>query len=101
MPDSTSGTIGEAVDGWLQRAEADGLEASTVAQYRQLAAHIRALLPANLKLSQVTEARVEACRDAALLAHNRPMARKVFGALKAVLKRAKRAHVAAGVTIGQ
>ena len=64
-------------------------------------AHPGALLPANLKLSQVTEARVEAFRDAALLAHNRPMVRKVFGALKAVLKRAKRAHVAAGVTIGQ
>ena len=70
-----------------------------MATYRQLATHIRTLMPASTKLSKVGEPQVEVFRDAALIAHNRPMARKVLAAFKTVLRHAKRGHVAAAVTI--
>jgi integrase len=104
-PESTSATLGEAIDGWLTRAQAEGLEAGTVQQYRQLAAHVRALLPAALKLAKLSTARVEQFRDDLLKAHSRPMARKILGGLKSVLKDARRRglvaqNVAAETVIG-
>ena len=104
-PESTSATIGEAIDAWIQRGEAEQLEAGTLQQYRQLAAHVRALMPDSLKLAKLSTARVEQFRDDLLKAHSRPMARKILGALKSVLKDAKRRglvaqHVAAETTIG-
>jgi integrase len=104
-PESVSKTLGEAIDAWLRRAEAEGLEAGTVQQYRQLAGHIRALMPDKLTLSRLTTPRIEQFRDDLLKAHSRPMARKVLGALKSVLKDAKRRglvaqNVAAETVIG-
>jgi integrase len=104
-PESISTTLGEAIDGWLARAQAEGLEAGTVQQYRQLAAHVRALLPAGLKLAKLSTARVEQFRDDLLKAHSRPMARKILGGLKSVLKDARRRglvaqNVAAETVIG-
>jgi len=88
--DSTSKTLSVAIALWLERAQAERLEAGTLQQYRQLAAHVRALMPDDPKLARITQARVQHFRDAALNAHSRPMARKVLGALKSVLKDAKR-----------
>jgi integrase len=88
--DSASKTLGVAIDLWLDRAQAEQLEAGTLQQYRQLAAHVRALMSDNPKLARITQARVEQFRDDALKAHSRAMARKVLGALKSVLKDAKR-----------
>lgn len=89
-PESTSATIGEAIGAWLERAAAEGLERATVQQYEQLAGHIRALMRDDPKLAKLTTARVEQFRDAALQRHGRTMARKTLGALKGVLKDAKR-----------
>ena len=89
-PELSSATLGEAIEAWLARAQAEGLEAGTVQQYRQLAAHVRALMPENLKLAKLTTARAEQFRDDLLKAHSRPMARKILGALKSVLKDARR-----------
>jgi integrase len=104
-PDSTSATLGEAVALWMERAQAEQLEKGTLKQYEQLAAHVRALMPDNPKLSRLTQARVEQLRDAALKTHSRAMARKVLTALKSVLKNAKRRglvaqNVAAETSIG-
>jgi integrase len=100
-PDSPSATIAL----WIERGEAEQLEAGTLQQYRQLGAHLRVLLPDDPKLARLTQARVEAFRDAALQAHSRAMARKVLGALKSTLKDAKRRglvaqNVAAETAIG-
>jgi integrase len=100
-----SATLAEAIQLWLQRAEAEGLEAGTRRQYCQLAAHIRAGLPGNLKLARLTTVRVEQFRDDLLMTHSRAMARKVLGALKGMLKDARRRglvaqNVAAETTIG-
>jgi integrase len=52
--DSTSKTVGAAGDEWIAEAEADGLERSTIAQYRQhLDLHIKPLI-GTMKLSRLT-----------------------------------------------
>jgi integrase len=52
--DSASKTIGEAGDAWVAEAEADGLERSTVAQYRQhVDLHIKPAI-GSMKLSRLT-----------------------------------------------
>ena len=89
-PESTSKTLGEAVELWLQRAEADGLERATLDQYRQHRAHMLAAIPADTKLAQITQARCEQLRDDLLASHSRAMARKLLQSFKAVLKDAKR-----------
>jgi integrase len=103
--DTASATLGVAIEAWLQRAQAEGLEPGTLQQYRQLAAHVWALMPESVKLARITQAGVEQFRDAALRAHGRPMARKVLAAFKAILKDAKRRgliaqNVAAETSIG-
>jgi integrase len=103
--DSASATLGEAIEAWLQRARSELLEAGTVAQYLQLAVHVRALMPASTKLARITQANVEQFRDAALDTHGRAMARKVLAALKAVVKDSQRRglvaqNVARDTTIG-
>jgi len=104
-PDSTSATVGEACDRWLERSVAEGLERGTQQQYRQHVAHILAVVDRNLKLSRLTQARCEQVRDDLLKAHSRALARAVLQSFKAVVKDAKRRgfvaqNVAADTTIG-
>ena len=106
MPESTSKTLGEAIDLWLQRAEAEGLERATLAQYAQHRGHILAAIPADTKLAKLTTARVEQLRDDLLMRHSRSMARKLLQSLKSVLKDAKRRglvaqNVAVETSIGE
>jgi integrase len=62
-PESTSITVGEAGDAWIAQAEADGLERSTLTQYRQhLDLHIKPFLGA-VKLAQLSPAAVQAFRN--------------------------------------
>ncbi|MCC2652636.1 MAG: integrase [Geminicoccaceae bacterium] len=105
-PESTSAMIGEAVELWIQRAEAEGLERATLDQYRQHRGHILALIPAGERLAKLTTARCEQLRDDLVAGHKRPMARKVLQSFKSVLKDAKRRglvaqNVAADTTIGK
>jgi integrase len=104
-PDSTSATIGEACDLWLERAAAEGLEQGTRQNYRQHVAHILTVIDRNTKLSRLTQARCEQVRDDLLKAHSRDMARKVLQSFRAVIKDAKRRgliaqNLATDTTIG-
>jgi integrase len=103
--ESTSRTLGEAVELWLQRAAAEGLERATLAQYAQHRGHILAVIPAGTKLARITQARCERLRDDLLTRHSRPMARKLLQSFKSILKDAKRRglvaqNVAAETAIG-
>jgi integrase len=98
---SKSETVAEAAERWLNRVEAEGRERGTLAQYRQ---HVRLHMAPRIgryKLAQLTPAKVEAFRDDLLANLSRPMARKVLTSLKSLLKIAKRAHVAADVSVGR
>jgi integrase len=101
-PESNSVTMKEAIDGWLARAEAEGLERGTQVQYAQHARHILALIDSKAKLTKLTQARCEQVRDDLLKAHQRPTARKILASFKAILRDAKRrglvAHNVAGET---
>jgi integrase len=96
---SKSITVAEAAEGWIKRAEADGRERGTVEGYRE---HARLhILPriGKVKLANLTPAKVEAFRDDLLDNLSRPLARKVLVSFKSLLKVAKYAHAAAGVSI--
>ena len=98
---SKSVTVAEAADGWIKRTEAEGRERTTIRQYQQhVALHILPRI-GRLKLASLTPTRVEAFRDDLLAKLSRPMARKVWISFKSLLKSAKYAHAAAGVSIGK
>jgi integrase len=98
---SKSVTVAEAAQSWIKRIEAEGRERSTVQQYRQhVDLHIAPRI-GRLKLAHLTPAKVEALRDDLLANLSRPMARKVLTSFKSLLKVAKHAHAAAGVSIGR
>ena len=104
-PDTTSATIGEACDLWVERAKAEGLEHGAQQQYRQHRAHILRVIERNAKLSWITTARCEQVRDDLLNAHSRDMARKVWQSFEAVIRDAGRrgliaSNPAAETTIG-
>jgi integrase len=103
-PSSVSVTVNEAAAYWIQRAELDGLETSTVLQYRQHAdLHICPLLGGR-KLSQLSRPAVEAFKDKLLETKSRPMSRAILASLKGIIKEAQRRglvghNVAADVTV--
>jgi integrase len=104
-PESTSITVAEAARLWLERCEQDRLEESTMVGYRShVTYHIEPLIGAE-KLSRLTTPRVEQFRDELLSGgRSRPLAKKVLGSLKALLKEAQRRglvaqNVARDVTI--
>jgi integrase len=75
---------------WPQRSELDGLEISTVRQYRQHAnLHINPRLGTK-KLSQLSRPALEAFKDHLLETRSRAMARAVLASLKGILKEAQR-----------
>jgi integrase len=95
VPESTAPTVAAAAEAWIRRGEADGRERSTLAQRRQhVDHHILPLLGRDTKLSKVD---VEGFRDELLSTRSRPLAKKVMTSLKAILKQAKMAHLAADV----
>jgi integrase len=97
---SKSATVAEAAESWCKRVAAEGRERGTLAQYRQhVTLHINPRI-GELKLAYLTPTRVEAFRDSLLSDLSRPMARKVMTSLKSLLKVAKHAHTADGVSIG-
>ena len=89
-PDATSATVCEAIDLWVERAQAEGLERGTQQQYRQHRDHILAVIDGRTKLSRLTQARCEQVRDDLLKAHSRDMARKVLQSFRSAIKDAKR-----------
>jgi integrase len=96
---SKSVTVAVAAERWLSRAEAEGLERATIQVYRQHAnLHILPRI-GKVKLANLTPTKIEAFRDDLLANLSRPMARKVWVSFKSLLKVAKYAHVAAGVSI--
>jgi integrase len=96
---SKSITVAEACDKWIKRSEADGLERSTIDQYRQHAnLHIVKRI-GKVKLANLTDDKVERLREDLLADLSRPLARKVLVSFRQMLKSNKYGHVAAGITI--
>jgi integrase len=103
-PPSKSPTVARAAQDWLAFVEGEGRERSTLEQYTQ---HVRQhIIPriGSLRIAQLTTPGVQKFRDDLLADLSRPMARKVFGSLKSLLKDAKRRgnvaqNVAADVSI--
>ncbi len=88
-PDSTSITVAEAADLWLDSVRANGREPTTVAAYDQ---HVRLhIVPkcGATKLSQLTAPGVKALLDDWLLHLSRPMAIRVMRSLRAILAEAQ------------
>jgi integrase len=104
-PESTSITVAEAAQLWLERCAQDRLEEATMVGYRShVTYHIAPLLGAE-KLSRLTTPRIEQFRDELLSGgRSRPLAKKVLASVKALLKEAQRRglvaqNVARDVTI--
>jgi len=106
VADSQSVTVNEALDRWLVRAAAEGLEQSTQAGYEARARlHIRPLIGAE-RLSRLTRPQVETFRDTLVETRGKPMAVMVMRALSSAIGEAQRVglvaqNVAAGVRIKQ
>jgi integrase len=84
-PKNNSITVVEAGQTWLAQGVTDGLEASTIRQYRQHLGHIVPLLGAH-RLAQLTVATIKAFRnDLIASGHSRVMAKKVVSSLGAIL----------------
>jgi integrase len=82
-------TLKQAAEGWIRQVKADGREPTTVVNYRQ---HVdKHILPriGDVPLAKLTDRVVEQFRDRLLREMSRPMARKVLGSLKALLKHNK------------
>lgn len=90
VADTASITVREAADLWLQRAQTEALEASTVKQYREhIDIHIIPRLGGS-KLSRLTKPAVENFRDQLLETRSRALTRKVLTSLKGILNEAQR-----------
>ena len=101
---SESITVAAAADLWIERAERDGRERSTVKSYREIARlHIAPLL-GNRRLSALTRPIVEQYRDDLLADRSRAMAGKAVRSLSMILGEAQRRglvaqNVAKGVRV--
>jgi integrase len=88
--ESSSITIAEAAELWLETSELEKLERSTMQQYRSHAdLHIKPLI-GTTRLARLTTPGVESFRDELLKSRSRPMARKVLASLKSILAEAQR-----------
>jgi integrase len=88
-PASASITLAQAGAVWLEQAETDGLEASTVRQYRQhVDLHINPIL-GGVKLSELSASAVQDFRNRLIReGRSRVMAKKVISSLGAILAEA-------------
>jgi integrase len=100
-PDSTSPTVAEAGQLWLQTSENAGLERATLVNYREhLNLHIAPLI-GDTKLSQLTVPAVRAFEDKLRVDRSPAMVRKVRAALSMILSDAhERGLVAQNVVRG-
>ena len=95
VADSQSITVAEAGKLWIERAERDGLERSTVNQY---AAHLKHHIVPEIgivKLSALTAPRVNQFIDTLLETRSRVLARKVLTSLGSLVDEAMRRGLAA------
>lgn len=105
-PDRDSVTIAAAAALWIERAEREGRERSTVKQYRELAnLHIVPAIGAT-RLSRLSRPRVEAFRDELLSTRSKAMAAKIVRALAMIVGDAQRRglvaqNVAQGVAVAR
>jgi integrase len=85
-PTSTSITVAEAGELWIAQGETDGLETSTVRQYRQhLDYHIKPFI-GSLKLAELAPGTIQSFRNALIKeGRSRVMAQKVVGSLGSIL----------------
>ena len=90
VADAASVTVADAAELWLVRCESEGLEHSTIIQYR---AHVRnhiAPLLGSQKLSRLTVPAIEAFRDKLVKTRSKALSQKIVTSLKALLKDAMR-----------
>ena len=96
---SKSITVKQAAEDWISATALEQREASTLAQYRQHAAHINARI-GNVKLANLTAPGINNFRDDLLKSMSRAMAHKVLSSLKALLRHAQaRGNVAQNVAL--
>ena len=88
-PVSKSITVAQAAEDWIKSGKAEGLEAGTLAQYRQHAHHISERI-GKLRLAGLTAKRASAFRDELLTSMSRAMARKVLVSFRSLLRDAQR-----------
>lgn len=95
-PERESVTVAEAGELWIKQAEIDGLEQSTVRQYRQhLDLHIKPFL-GHLKLSALTTAVVQDFRNRLIAEGRSPgMTKRVTVSLGSILSHAMASHLVA------
>lgn len=90
LPESVSITVAEAADLWLKRAELEGLERSTIRQYRiHSQQHIVPLI-GPVKLARLSTPVVQAFRDKLLENRSRALSRKILASLKSIIGEAAR-----------
>jgi integrase len=89
-PDAASATVGEAARLWLDRCEANGLEASTLKAYRShVDIHIVPRIGAE-KLSRLSTPMLEGVADRLAAQLSRKHARKILVSIKSIVKEAQR-----------
>ncbi len=104
VPDSTSITVAEAGEIWLQQVKLKQREAGTIRNYRlHLDRHIKPLIGGR-KLSRLTRPMVEAFKDRLLGTHSWILAKKVISSLSSLLSESQRRglivqNAAAGVKV--
>lgn len=102
--DSASVTVAKAADLWIERAQHNDLERSTIKSYKEIAAlHIVPFLGKE-KLSKLTMPAVQAFVDALLVSRSKAMAGKAVRALASIISEAQRRglvaqNVAKGVKV--
>jgi integrase len=95
-PESTSITVAEAAELWIETSELERLERSTLRQYRNhVNLHIKPSRIGTEKLARLSTPAIEAFRDDLLKKSSRPMARKVLTSLKSILGEAQRRGLSA------
>jgi integrase len=95
-PESSSITVAEAAELWIETSGLERLERSTLRQYRNhVDLHIKPSRIGTEKLARLSTPAIEAFRDDLLKKSSRPMARKVLTSLKSVLSEAQRRGLSA------
>jgi integrase len=89
-PESTSITVAEAAQLWLDKGALDELERSTLRQYKYHELHIKKSRIGDEKLARLSTPMIEAFRDDLVRGRSRMMARKVLTSLKSILGEAQR-----------
>ncbi len=102
--DSASVSVADAAKRWIKGREVEGIERSTLRQYRQhIDLHIIPII-GNVKLSKLTTPKVEGFKETLLETRSRAMARKALQSFRSIISDAQRRglvaqNVARGVSI--